>query len=72
MFADLKSEDEKDALRVLFDDLLELKNEEGMFVELLSTFLDKIPPDIKSEYIQKVKNILKRYSDQMSRTTTIC
>jgi hypothetical protein len=29
------SEDEKHAVRVPFDDLLELKNDEGMFTELL-------------------------------------
>lgn len=53
------SEEEKNALRVLFDDLLELKNDEGIFTELLSSFLDKIPIDIKKEYTEELKSYIE-------------
>jgi hypothetical protein len=49
------SEDEKNALRVLFYDLLELKYDKDMFPELLLAFLDKVPIEIQREYTEELK-----------------
>jgi hypothetical protein len=52
-------EEEKNALRVLFDDLLELKYDKDMFHGLLLDFLDNTPIEIQQEYTEELKSYIE-------------
>lgn len=60
------TEDKKEALNVIFDDICDLKSEDSLFQDILLTFLDELPPENRSEYIGKVTHDIERFTKNFS------
>jgi hypothetical protein len=50
---------EKEALRVIWKDILDLKSDEEMFPELVSNFFGKVPIETGSEYAEEIKRYVE-------------
>ena len=54
------SVDEKEVLNIIFNEIFELKlDDENIFQDLLLDFLDKVPDEIRNDYISKIKSYIE-------------
>jgi hypothetical protein len=53
------SQKEKEAIRIVFNDILEFKSNDVIFQNLLLAYLDKIPGEIRNDCIEEIKPYIK-------------